>query len=669
MPTAQKMPQVLQDLLLTDASEIRRRTRCSLKEAREVQEALREGVWAVLQFPDLVAQLLGDPQPRYLRKFAAQRTELLRKVRRGQRLDVLRDLTEDGQLNQFQARDFMSGLALQGENWDRLEKLYSDPGDDFWEKRPQPKEAEGLNIELVFAPEQFDPQLLLEWLRKGHHREAVRWVRQLSGASRQDCQSLVDRLEEAVFDNHPDPWRLASRLYPGVVAPLAGLPSPDWLEILEKQRGELLDMLLNQRAGAAAQLVAESIPCTHIEARRFLRLLGDGDTWDRTLETFKLGQVFPKTKPKALPPKPRAAKPVAVVAPAPEPPAPVLEAAAAIVAAAAPEFTGAAPNSSGLSPWAAQREQERLAAEAAREQERQQAAQARQKEREESDLKRHNEMETSDRARHEEHERIVSSRQQEQKAVDDSRLLEATSPAAPQKLDLNDLDQVMDRLTRLGEAVQAKNTLEAMFILEELEQAGLNRDYVAARFPAMIPWLPDAPWSAQLDKIGVFAPFLGKLMKGEVDATELAKQWISGSGGEVDKIVGSLEKAWKTKSKADTEAALDLLKQNPHVAEEINRRVPWLSDLMDLDHDGTPDIVEAYEDPAAYFGDLMRTRFPELETRLGETRIQKIKEILPELLETMKERNMRGVMRVLSRLRLGPSDVKALLGALKHMHR
>lgn len=630
-------------------------------------------MWAVLQFPDLVAQLLGDPQPRYLRKFAGQRADLLRKVRRGQRLDLLRELTEDGQLNQFQARDFIAGLTRQGENWERLEKLYADPGDDFWQKRPQPKEAEGLNIELVFAPEQFDPELLLEWLRKGHHREAVRWVRQLSGAPRQDCQNLVDRLEEAVFDHHPDPWRLASRFYPGVVAPLAGLPSPDWLEILEKQRGELLDLLLNQRAGAAAQLVADSIPCSHIEARRFLRLLGDGDNWNRTLETFTLGQIFPKQKPRALPPKPKPPKPVQVVVPTPEPPAPVLEAAAAIVAAAAPEFTGAAPTSSGgLSPWAAQREQERLAAEAAREQERQQAELARQKEREASDLKRHSEMESSDRARHEEHERIVSSRQQEQKAVEDSRRVESTPtppPAAPQKLDLNDLDQVVDRLTRLGEAVQAKNTLEAVFILEELEQAGLNRDYVAARFPAMIPWLPDAPWSAQLDKIGTFAPFLGKLMKGEVDATELAKQWISGSGGEVEKIVGSLEKAWKTRSKTDTEAALNLLKQNPQVAEEINKRAPWLPDLMDLDHDGKPDLVEAYEDPAAYFGDLMRTRFPELETRLGETRIQKIKEILPELLESMKERNMRGVMRVLSRLRLGPSDVKALLGALKHMHR
>ena len=75
MQTALKMPQVLQDLLAMDASagasEIRRQTRCTPKEAREVHEALREGVWAVLQFPDLVAQLLGDPPPRYLRKFAA----------------------------------------------------------------------------------------------------------------------------------------------------------------------------------------------------------------------------------------------------------------------------------------------------------------------------------------------------------------------------------------------------------------------------------------------------------------------------------------------------------------------------------------------------------------------------------------------------------------------
>lgn len=214
-----------------------------------------------------------------------------------------------------------------------------------------------------------------------------------------------------------------------------------------------------------------------------------------------------------------------------------------------------------------------------------------------------------------------------------------------------------------------------MFILEELEQAGLNRDYVAARFPAMIPWLPDAPWIDQLEQLGVFAPILGKLLKGEVNAVQLARQWVGSEAvqqvvntGDLEKVIGSLEKAWKTKSKADLNEALGLLKQHPHLAEEINRRVPWLGDLLDMDKDGTPDVIEAYEDPAAYFGDLMRKRFPELEARLGETRIQKIKEILPELLQTMKERNMRGVMRVLSRLRLGPSDVKALLGALKHMH-
>ncbi len=690
MQTALKMPQVLQDLLAMDASagasEIRRQTRCTPKEAREVHEALREGVWAVLQFPDLVAQLLGDPPPRYLRKFAAQRPELWRKVRRGQRLDVLRQLMEDGELNQFQARDFLASLERQGEHWERLEKLYSDPGDDFWQKRPQPKEPEGFATEMVFAPEAFDPELFLEWLRKGHYRDGVRWLRQLSGASRQDCQELVDRLEEAVFDAHPDPWRLASRLYPSVVAPLAGLPNPDWLEILEGQRDELLDKLLNQRSGAATQLVAESVGCSPIEARRFLRLLGDGSNWDSTLVTFTKGSVFPKVKAKveikALPPKPKAPAPPKAV----EPPAPVVAAAAAIVAAAVPEFTGAAP-ARELSPWAAEREKERQAAEAARQAEREAAELARQKEREAADLRRHTELEAADRARHAEQEKIEAARQRELAEIQKSRqqeeqtnLAPAAAPApppAPKKLDLNDMDQVYDRLTRLGEACQNKNSLEAMFILEELEQAGLNRDYVAARFPAMIPWLPDDPWTEHLEPLAVFAPILGKLLKGEANAADLAKQWVSGSQavqkvinpGELEQVVGALEKAWKSKSKADLEAALSLLKQNPHLAEEINRRVPWLGDLMDMDRDGTPDLIEAYEDPAAYFGDLMRNRFPDLEARLGATRIEKIKEILPELLQTMKERNMRGVMRVLSRLRLGPSDVKALLGALRHMHR
>lgn len=665
-----------------------------------MHEALREGVWAVLQFPDLVAQLLGDPQPRLLRKFSGHRSGLLRKVRRGQRLDALRELMEDGELTQFQARDFLLGLERQGENWEKLEKLYSDPGDDFWQKRPQPKEPAGIEFEMVFAPETFDPDLVLDWLRKGEHRAAVRWLRQLSGASRQDCQNLVDRLEEAVFEHHPDPWRLVSRLWPGVVAPLAGLPNPDWLEILEPQRADLLDKLHNQRSGAATRLVAETIGCGPIEARRFLRLLSDENKWDSTLEIFTSGHVFPKPRPKleikALPPKPKAPEPKVEASPTarPEPPAPVLEAAVAIVAAAVPEFLGVAPSlpsESSLSPWAAERERDRLAAETARQKERENSESRRQKEREESERRRQAQMDEADRARHQEQERMQAARLRETSETQQARQLEGTtveearrrelsptgSDRAAQKLDLNDMDQVLDRLTRLGEACAAKNSLEAVLILDELEQAGLNRSYVVSRFPAMVPWLPDDPWSDHLDKLGVFAPILGKLLKGDVNATELAKQWVSGSDSvrevvnvaEVEQAVAALEKAWKTKSKADLEAALGLLKKNPKLTEEINRRVPWLSDLMDMDRDGTPDALEAFDDPAAYFGDLMRTRFPELETRLGETRIQKIKEILPELLQTMKERNMRGVMRVLSRLRLGPSDVKALLGALKHMHR
>ncbi len=424
--------------------------------------------------------------------------------------------------------------------------------------------------------------------------------------------------------------------------------------------------------------MAESVGCSPIEARRFLRLLDDGAKWDSTLETFTLGQVFPKPKPKPTPPPTPTPTPkaeVKVLPPKPKestppPPSPVLEAAVAIVAAATPEFLGAAPNlpsESSLSPWAAERERDRLAAEATR-----------QKEREESERRRQTQLENAERARQQEQEKVQAARQRELAATQAARQRESNpppaAPAAPtKKLDLNDTDQIVDRLIRLGEACAAKNSLEALFILEELEQAGLNRDYVASRFPAMIPWLPDDPWTDQLEKIGVFAPILGKLLKGEANPIELARQWVSSSesanGKEVEQVVAALEKAWKTKSRPDLEAALSLLKQNPHLAEEINRRVPWLSELMDLDRDGTPDVLEAYDDPAAFFGDLMRTRFPELETRLGETRIQKIKEILPELLQSMKERNMRGVMRVLSRLRLGPSDVKALLGALKHMHR
>ncbi|MFN8610432.1 MAG: hypothetical protein U0931_23035 [Vulcanimicrobiota bacterium] len=717
MLTARKLPPLLQDLVSKEAStaqaEIRRATRCTPKQARELHEALKDGVYAVLQFPDLVAVLLGDPQPSLLKRFFSQRSGLLLKLRRGARLEALSEVMADGDLSQSQARDFLAGLQRQGDNWQALQKLYDDPDDDFFQKRPQPKAPEGISTELVFPPEKFDPDLLLDWLRKGQHRAATRWVRQLSGASREECQQMVDRLEEMVFEGHPDPWRVASRLWPAVVAPLAGLPNPDWLESLEPVRAELMELVLNHRALAAAQLVAQTVECGSIEARRFLRLLGDGSNWEKTILVFTTGQVF--SKPKAMPslesPRPRPkVKPPEPVVPvkAATPPPPVAETVPAwlsepvpVVAEAAAAFTGTAP----LSPWAAEREQEKLAAEAAREKERLGAEQARQQERDEADRRRHQEMEEADRRRHQESEATEAARAREQAATQKARLQEeqATADArrresaatqsqinlppasnlaagtalagvaaaasglqAPQKLDLANTDMVLDRLTRLGEACANQNAGEALFILEEMEQAGFNRDYVSARFPALIPFLPDDPWSDQLEELGKFAPTLSRLLKGEANPAQLAQEMLK--GGELDQLVGSLEKAWKTKNKADVEQAMAMLKRNPHLTEQVNQRLPWLGDLMDLDRDGKPDVLEAIDDPGAYFADLMRTRFPELGARLGETRIEKIKEILPELLQAMKERNMRGVMRVMSRLRLGPSDVKALLAALKHMH-
>ncbi|MBS2037430.1 hypothetical protein JST97_20745 [bacterium] len=717
MLTARKLPAVLQDLMSQEAStaqaQIRRTTRCTPKEARDVYEALKDGVYAVLQFPDMVALLLGDPQPGLLKRFFSQRSSLLRKLRRGARLEAMSEVMADGDINQAQARDFLAGLQAQGDNWQRLMQLYHDPSDDFFEKRPQPKQAEGVSIELVFPPEKFDPELLLEWLRKGQHRAATRWVRQLSGASRQECQEMIDRLEEMVYEGHPDPWRVASRLWPAVVAPLAGMPNPDWLESLEEKREQLTEQILNRRSSAASQLVSETVGCSAIEARRFLRLLGDCQIWEKTILTFTTGRIFTPSPPKLQleAPRPRVKAPTPLVAATPAAPPSESQDVPAWLSAPGPVpsetvLTGPAPSS----PWATEREKEKLEAETAREQERQNAEQARQKEREDSDRRRHQEMEEADRRRHQESEATESARAREMADTQKSRELEAKSTAearkresaanqsqvelppagnltvtagvaaatasvtaaaasglqAPQKLDLSDTDMVLDRLTRLGEACANQNAGEALFILDEMEQAGFNRDYVAARFPALLPLLPDDPWSDQLEELGKFAPTLSKVIKGQANPAQLAQELLK--AGELDQVVMALEKAWKTKNKADVENAMALLKRNPHLTEQVNQRLPWLGDLMDLDRDGKPDVMEAIDDPGAYFSDLMRTRFPDLAARLGETRIEKIKEILPELLQAMKERNMRGVMRVMSRLRLGPSDVKALLAALKHMH-
>lgn len=626
MATAQYLPEPFQELLdlvergeLSSAlSQLRRQVGCTSRDARQFLEALPTGLDCVSQFPDIAAALLGDPQPNLLRQFHHSRPLLLREIRRRRRLNVLRILTEDGQVLASDARRFMQALEVQGHNWLELEKVYGRVDDNFWQVRPQPAPVEAQGMTLVLQPEDFDPELLVSWLRQGQYRDGVLWVRRLTGAAREACQELIDRLEELVFDDHPDPWAMITQEYPEMVAGLAGLPNPNWLRKLAPHQGQLLEWVASQRSQAATELVVAELGCSNQEARRFLRSLHEPDIWELALRRFDSGKVFEAPPPKA-PEVQHVAAPVVV-------PAPVVV--AAPVALAAPVLLqGPAGDDKILEELLAPLE--------------------------------------------EEPEEVV------EPAAKARRAMPWDLPATPkpavvvnakpkaEPLSLNDTDEVFERLLRFREALAKDDLVAAQDILLELEFAGFNRKWVAQRHPVLVPWLPDEPWSESLPQVAEFSDTLEKVMRGEVSPTDLAAQALHKAN--LEEIVGALETAWKTKKKEDFVAAASLLNEHPQLAEEVNERLPWLADMMDLDQDGTPDIVEAASDPGQYFTELLNNKFPDLRHRLGEARIARIKEVLPDLLEATRQRNMRGVMSVMSRLKLGPSDIKALLGVLKAM--
>ena len=683
MTMAKDLPPQLQQLLDQDSSqsvaEVRRLARCTQREAQELVRWLPDGLEVVVTHPNLVAQLVGDPQPRWLAHFRPQRSLLLRTLRRGNRLEAMRLLTADGTLTQPQARQFAQALITQGEHWQLLEKLYANPPQDFWTRRPTPDAPPPTEFEMLFPPEQFDPELLLEWLARGHYRTCVMWVRQVSGCPREDCQGLVDRLDELLFDGNPVPWEIATRDWPQVVAALAGLPNPLWLDKLKPQREQLLELVETRKFLAAAELVSQTLSCPSLEARRFLRRLGNGENWDSSAKKVVLGKVFhkPATPPSLAQRAAAVAAPlkVAVVAQAPKVEVREELIQTAPVVAAGEVLCG--PDSDGdhlnlgvsqlrVMPWDTVRTQETAQTE---------------KDRQAFEVQRTRELaaesKTMESARRQESAQTRSDTHLPTAgALSAAAMVSAavappmdgiTAPPLAAKFSLDDSDQLIDRLTRLGKACSNKDMAEATKIYAELEGAGFNRGWVGGRYPALLPFLPEDPWSQRLPQVGHVADNLSKILNGQITPAQVAQNALKSS--QLDGIVGALETAWKSKKKADLEKAVALLNQHPHLADEINQRVPWLADLMDIDKDGTSDVMAAVHDPVAFFSDLLVKRFPELRQRLGDARIESIKEALPELMQTMKERNMRGVMRVMSRLRLGPSDVKLLLSLLREMHR
>lgn len=586
---------------------LRRRTRCTQAEARECVRLLAQPLQLVKQFPDIVATWLEDPAPSLLKRYRSQRSVLLRLVRRRQTLDAMRLL---GELPAHQSRQFLRGLWLQGEHWELLERLYQEVPADFWERRPLPDPPPEHENVLLFPPEEFQPELLLEWLSRGQHRAALTWVRRLSGAPRESCQALVDGLEEALFDGKPNPWDSVVGLWPEVVAGLAGVPDPLWLRRLARRRDELLELVGNQRRLAAVDLLVSELGCSSTQARRFLKALGDGSNWDSTLSKFLAGRVFEVKKPAPPPPpKPKPA-PEAKVAP-PAPPAPPPQ---AVEAPAEVKQPAEAPKPPAAPPV-----------------------------------------------------KVPSWLTEPDPPPAATSQAEVLGPPPLPPFTLDDRIGLLERLGRLGEQVAAGDMAAAEATFDELERAGFNRAWVVAEYPALERWVPDEPWKDDLRPLGQFSRTLSDVLSGRVQPEQMLKEAAEKAlrQANLDQIVTALEKAWKSKKRADLEAAVGLLKQHPELTDEINQRIPWLSDLMDLDHDGTADILEVAQDPGQYFADLVRSRHPEILQRLGEAKVAKIQEAIPELLEATRQRNMRSVMRIMSRLRLGPSDVKTLLGLIK----
>lgn len=591
---------------------LRRRTRCSQGEAREFIASLGQPLQLVKKFPDIVAVWLEDPAPSLLARYRPQRSTLLRLVRRRQTLEAMRLL---GELPAHQSRQFLRGLWLQGEHWELLEGLYREVPSNFWERRPLPEPPPEHENVLLFPPEEFQPELLLEWLSRGQHRAALTWVRRLSGAPRESCQALVDGLEEALFEGKPNPWDSVIGLWPEVVAGLAGLPDPLWLGRLASRRKELLELVGNQRRLAAVELLVSELGCSSTQARRFLKTLGDGSNWDSTLSKFLTGRVFEVKKPPPPPSQPKPA-PRPTVLPGPElkvepPPTPPPVAEELLSAPPPPpqESKPAASPQVKIPSWLTEPDPPSVI-----------------------------------------HEQV-----------------EVQGPPPLPPFTLDDRIGLLERLARLGEQVAAGDMASAEATFDELHRAGFNRAWVVSEYPPLERWVPDEPWKDDLRPLGQFSRTLSDVMSGRVQPEQLLKEAAEKAlrQANLDQIVTALEKAWKSKKRVDLEAAVGLLKQHPELTDEINQRIPWLSDLMDLDHDGTADILEVTQNPGQYFADLVRSRHPEILQRLGEAKVAKIQEAIPELLEATRQRNMRSVMRIMSRLRLGPSDVKTLLGLIK----
>lgn len=678
-----RLPDIIQELLDLRSVEVgqavslvRRSSHCSVEDARELVRLL-PAVEAVARFPDAVACLLGEPQPSLLAGMKPHREDLLRLVRRGRRLDAIRLVTETTGAGSFEARRFCDALCRFAAAWTQLAAQYARPVASFW-ARPLPEPPAEREMSVTMTPDVLDPELLLTYLRQGEVRAATLWVRRLSGWPREECQELVDRLDDMVHAGVGDPWGRLAQNSPDRVAELAGLPNPFWLARLEGVRSELLGLNTGGRKGQAAELVAATVGCSVVEARRFLGRLGDGSPWDSTRELFRPDTVKPVVPAAVAAPATataaagsdgaRAALPPKLAEPA-QKTVPAAPAASSAPAASAPPKPPkeSTPKRPAALPVQAVSEDSPAPLQLTERQESPPPAAASKS------------LLTKLPAKAPDAGRAAAAAV----AAVASPLLRPgmptlTPPAAfsvsssrvpesggfwsvggheepPALLRIDDLEAVAGRLGALAEACSARDTARARALFGELEQAGFNRSWIQKQAPALLPFLPPEPWSEQLDHLGEAAGMASAFIKGDLSAGELASR-----------AAGSLhlEKAAASFRQAVEKRDLTALGQ---AAEEAGagEQVAWLNDVMDQDDDGVNDLVEIRQDPVAYFKDLVQKRHPELLVRLGDEKIARIQTELPELVKALKARNMRNVMKTMGRLKLGPGDIKTVINILK----
>lgn len=319
---------------------VRRTSRAELDLCRRFISELSSGQWSWAQLaqhhPSVVAALAGDPNPGLLERLREKREELLRALRRGRKLEALQLVKNSGQASAVEAKLFLDALVRRGLAWDEVLERYDGSVRDFWAVEPQ---GPGLpprptSDGVWVPPDRYSASQYDELVRTGQTNRAVSLIRRFARCSLEEARVFVDASET---QNHD--WAILARLFPTLVAALAGHPDPVLLDKLEPVKAEYLGAVRSERKLAANRLAQEVGGATLAQASAFLKALVRYNlAWDEVAKLYREGTFkWVKQPAKAAAAAPAtAAKPVAAVPrPAVKPPTPPPE--------PAPEPAKAAP--------------------------------------------------------------------------------------------------------------------------------------------------------------------------------------------------------------------------------------------------------------------------------------------------------------------------------------